>query len=406
MIERKIFSKLKKLYLKPDILALIGARRVGKTTLMKQLFDLEKEQKEFISFDDQIILNLFEENIKEFAKIYVGSNKVLFIDEFQYAKNGGKQLKYLYDTYDIKLVISGSSAPELTIHSLQYLVGRVFIEEIFPISFEEFINYKDKKFLPLLEETTIQSNLLIMPLLEEYLKFGGYPQVILEEVEEDKIHRLKQIVNTYILKEIRDILQYKNSFHFEKLMRILSLQDGSIINKSKISSLLGITIPKLNEMLDILEKTYVISQLKPYTNMKVKELIKSSKIYFRDNGFKNYLQDNFKPLNMRLDKGVIYENFILNSLYSIERKVLFYNYKNNSEVDFLVKVPNEQKFIAIEVKSYLESPKVQRGLYSYLEKYAPIKTIIFNETIVGEHRLNNFDFDFKFYSSIFNIRFN
>ncbi|MCH8520293.1 MAG: ATP-binding protein [Nanoarchaeota archaeon] len=366
MISRTIYPKLQKLYQKPDILALIGARRVGKTTLMTQLFEEEKvKSKLFLSFDDQRILQIFEEDIDEFIRIYIQNNEVVFIDEFQYASEGGKKLKYLYDKLHIKIVISGSSAPELTIQSLQYLVGRVFIEEIHPLSFEEFIEYKNPTKLPLLNKVTQSSISLIKPFLEEYLTYGGYPQVILENSQEDKILRLKQIVNTYLLKEIRDILQYKDSHKFEKLLSILAMQDGSIVNKSKLSSLLEISNQKLNEMIEVLEKTYVLTQVKPYTNTKVKELIKSPKIYFKDTGFKNYLLNEFKPISMRIDKGVLYENFILHSLLYLEQKVLFYNYKNSSEVDFLIQKSNNS-YVAIEVKSYLQTPKVERGLYSYI----------------------------------------
>lgn len=404
MIERTIYKRLQRLYQKPDILALIGARRVGKTTLMNMLYNAEnKRKKTFLSFDDQKILQIYEEDIDEFIRIFIQDNKVLFIDEFQYANNGGKKLKYLYDKLGIKIVISGSSAPELTIQSLQYLVGRVFIEEIQPISFKEFVAYKDKSKLELIEKITSSSIALIKPLLEEYLTYGGYPQVILETTHEDKKLRLKQIVNTYLLKEIRDILQYKDSYKFEKLLSILAMQDGSILNKSKLSSLLEISNQKLNEMIEVLEKTYVLTQLKPYTNTKVKELIKSPKIYFKDLGFKNYLLNEFKPISNRLDKGVVYENFILNSLHYLEQKVLFYNYKNSSEVDFLVEVTKES-YIAIEVKSHLETPKVERGLYSYIEKYKPVKTIIFNENIVTKnYELHNYTFTFEYFTSIFSI---
>lgn len=403
MIERSIYKRLKILYQKPDILALIGARRVGKTTLMNKLFEEEQNpSKIFISFDDQKALHLFEEDVQEFIRIYVQNNQILFIDEFQYASEGGKKLKYLYDKLNLKIVISGSSSSELSIQSLQYLVGRVFIEEIYPISFKEFVQYKDPTKLPLLEKVTSSSISLIKPLFEEYLTYGGYPQVLLENTHEEKQLRLKQIVNTYLLKEIRDILQYRDSYKFEKLLSILAMQDGCILNKSKLSSLLGISNQKINEMIEVLEKTYIITQVRPYTNTKVKELIKSPKIYFRDLGFKNYLLQEFKDISLRIDKGIIYETFILNSLLYLEQKVLFYNYKNSSEVDFLIQKSNNS-YIAIEVKSYLEKPKVERGLYSYIENYKPEKIIVFNENITEEVTLHKYNFSFHYFSTVFSI---
>ncbi len=402
MIERKVLKKLRNLYSKPDILALIGVRGVGKTTLMRVLFDEEKsERKVFLSFDDVEILRLFEEDIKGFASLYFESYDFIFIDEFQYAREGGKKLKYLYDTFGKKIVISGSSAAELTIQSLSYLVGRVFVEEILPVSFEEFLSFKDKKLVGLIGGVSSSSLPLVRPYFEEYLKFGGYPQVIVEKSEDEKISRLKQIVNTYLLKEIRDILQYKDSILFEKLLSVLALQDGSILNKSKVSSLLGISILKLDELLDVLEKTYVIYRLRPFKDGSVKELIKSPKIYFRDLGFKNYLISEFKEISSRLDKGVLYENFVLNSLLFMGKRVYFYNYKNSSEVDFLFET--EGGVVAVEVKSFLPSAKVERGLYSYLAKYSPKKVVVLNESVFGDFELNGYGFSFLHFINIFGL---
>ena len=395
MIQRTVLKKLKELYKQPDILALVGARRVGKTTLMKLLYEKESKPKEFMSFDDHEILRLFEENIKEFAKLYEG--KILFIDEFQYSKNGGKKLKYLYDLHNFKIIISGSSAPELTIQSLNYLVGRVFVVEIPPISFEEYIKYKDDKLISLIKNITTETLPLIKPYFEEYLTYGGYPQVILEKTPEEKKQRLKQIVDTYLLKEIRDILQFKDSVLFEKLLKLLALEHGSMVNKSKLSSLLGISIPKLNEMLDVLTKTYVISLIKPYKNSKIKQLIKTPKLYFLDNGFRNTLLDNFKEINYRADKGFVYEGFILHSLLYKEKDVLFYNYKNSSEVDFLVDE------VAIEVKSNLTKPKIERGMYSFLDKYSPKDIIVYNENVFEKEVFNEHKVNFKHFIEIFNI---
>ncbi|MFT4312699.1 MAG: ATP-binding protein [Candidatus Woesearchaeota archaeon] len=397
MIQREIYPKLQKLYQKPDILALVGSRRVGKTTLMHLLFEAETRQKEFLSFDDQEVLSLFQTNIKEFANLYVQPNSVLFIDEFQYAKEGGKQLKYLYDTYDIKVVISGSSSPELTIQSLSYLVGRVFIVTIYPLTFKEFLKYKEKKYLPILKNPTKQTIPLIQSYFEEYLQFGGYPQVVLEKTTSEKIQRLKQIVNTYLLKEIRDILQYKDSVLFERFLKVLALQEGGVLNKSKLSSLLDIHIHKVTEILHVLEQTFIITQLQPYQNTKIKELIKSAKLYFQDSGFRNVLLNNFNTIHQRIDKGVIYEQFILQTLKQSEKSMKFYNYKNSSEVDFLL------DDLPIEVKSHISAAKIERGFYSYLDKFNPRSAIVFNENIIEDITVNRTRVEFKHFFSVFSV---
>lgn len=396
MIPRTVYPHLQHLYKKPDILALVGSRRVGKTTLMEMLYVGESKKKVFLSFDDQKTLRLFEDDIDAFAKVHVVPNDVIFIDEFQYAKSGGQLLKYLYDTFKKKIVISGSSTPELTINSLSYLVGRVFVVPIYPLSFDEFLGYKDSSLVSVLKDKVSSSTLeLIQPHFEEYVLYGGYPQVVLEDSLEDKKERLNQIVNTYLLKEIRDILQYKDSGLFYKLLKTIALESGGMINKHTISSVLDISFVKLNEMLDVLEKTFVIQKLHPYANKKIKELVKSPKFYVADNGFRNMLLDDFRPLSTRVDKGVLYENFLLQSLR--DESLFFYNYKNSSEVDFLIEKP--EGLIAIEAKSYLPKPKLSRGLHEFISKYSPIKVIVFNESIFEIAEVNGVSVDFKHYVS-------
>jgi len=149
MIERNYFKLIEEELKEKEITALIGSRQVGKTTIMEYLYQKIKEKSCFLSFDDIETLNMFENNFKLFEEQYVKKYSIIFIDEIQYSKTSGQKLKYCYDKYKIKFFISGSSSPELSINSLQYLVGRVNIINIYSISFEEYINYisKDKIFL-------------------------------------------------------------------------------------------------------------------------------------------------------------------------------------------------------------------------------------------------------------------
>ena len=122
----------------------MGERQCGKTTLMKHIL-LGLKNAKFITFEDREILEFFYKDLKSFIELYVKNNKYLFIDEFQYAKQGGKQLKYIYDNFDVKIIISGSSSSDLSIHSIKYLVGRIFVFTLYPFSFGEFLSYKDGK---------------------------------------------------------------------------------------------------------------------------------------------------------------------------------------------------------------------------------------------------------------------
>lgn len=402
MIKRNIYSKLKKYIKKKEILALIGSRQVGKTTLMKQLFEEDKRKKKFISFDSETDLNLFENNIEDFIKLHVKNYDILFIDEFQYAKLGGKQLKYIYDTYGTKVIISGSSAPELTIQSLSYLVGRVFIFTIYPISFTEYLTYTNKDLLEIYNnKVSLENKHLFDDFFKKFLQFGTYPQVITQKSEEDKKFVLNSLTSNYLLKEIKDILAYKSSFEFQNLLKSLALQDGTLLNKSNLGSDLGININKITEMINVLEQTFIVTKLRPVQSKKIKELIKSPKIYFLDYGFKNSLIDNFKPLELRIDKGEILESFILSELLKLDKKVKFYNYKNSSEVDFIIEENNE--LIGIEVKSNLTGLKVERGLREFIKKFSPKKIYIFNLNQEGIINIEDVEVEFLHHLNVAKI---
>lgn len=234
-LERLVFDYLDK----PEIIAILGPRQSGKTTLMKHIFET-LDSAEFISFEDRKTLELFVEDEKSFAELYVKNNRYLFIDEFQYSKEGGKKLKYIYDQFpDTKLIISGSSAPGLTIYGIKYLVGRIFVFNLYPLSFEEFLRYRNETlFDTYLEKTDeIKSYLsnngkmpdISRPLIEmlnevynEYLVYGGYPRVAISKTDDEKKLVLKNIYSTYFLREIKDLLSLTTDFNLSKLIKALS----------------------------------------------------------------------------------------------------------------------------------------------------------------------------------------
>ena len=136
-IERILEGKIVKYLDTREIIAIIGARQCGKTTLMRHIFQGLKNAL-YIDFEDREKLELFETDIDAFCRLFVKNHDYLFIDEFQYAKEGGKKLKYIYDSQHVKIIVSGSSSSELSIKSIRHLVGRVFIFQLNPLSFQEF----------------------------------------------------------------------------------------------------------------------------------------------------------------------------------------------------------------------------------------------------------------------------
>jgi len=231
--------------------------------------------------------------------------------------------------------------------------------------------------------------------------YGTYPKVITEENYDEKKQILTDIINTYLLKEIREILQFKNSFQFELLLKRLSLANGSLLNYSNISGDIDIKLKKVKEMINILNKTYIISILNPYLDNKIKELIKSPKIYFFDLGFKNALTNNFSEIEFRLDKGEIYESFILNAILLNNNKVNFWNYKNEYEMDFVLEKDNE--IFGFEIKSKLNKSKITTSMKKFIETYSPKIVYVLNENIDEEIIYEKSKIIFTNYLNIFSI---
>ncbi len=382
-IERFLEQKVKKYLSKKEIIAIIGARQCGKTTLMKHMFDKLKNTK-FISFEDRDILELFSKDIKGFIELYIKNTKYLFIDEFQYAKQGGKQLKYIYDNFDTKIIISGSSAAELSIQSIKYLVGRIFVFKLFPFSFEEYLKHKERKLYTLYLKEELSQPVIkkINEYYKEFIIYGGYPRVILSKDKEEKIEVLKNIYNTYFLKEIKEILQLSNDFKLNKLIKVLALQTGGITNYHELSSATDFDYNDLLKHLNILKKTFICIESIPFFTNKKKELVKAPKIFFLDNGFRNIVIKNFQKIEDRTDTGEINENFIASELIKKETELKYWRTKTGAEVDFVIEKNN--KLIPIEIKSNIKNFKLTRSFKNFLERYNSIQGFIFSYTYLNK----------------------
>jgi len=176
-IARQLEKKIQKYIKSKEIIAIIGVRQCGKTTLMMHIFNQLKNAK-FLDFEDREKLELFEGDLENFIKLYIKDYDYLFIDEFQYARDGGKKLKYIFDTQKIKIFISGSSSSELSIQSIQYLVGRIFTFQLNPFSFTEILSFKDKQLSGEIFSQQTHSDALIKKfnlLINEFLIYGGFP---------------------------------------------------------------------------------------------------------------------------------------------------------------------------------------------------------------------------------------
>ncbi|MEW6408241.1 MAG: ATP-binding protein [Patescibacteria group bacterium] len=369
----------------PEIIAIVGPRQSGKTTMIRHLLK-DRENAALVSFDDQMILNMFEKNIEDFITAYVKGNQYLFIDEFQYAKNGGKILKYIYDTQKIKIIISGSSTIDLTVQAVKYLVGRILVFPLYPFDFQEFLLVKDKNYLKLYKKykEKIKSEKVdisipqeihkkFLQYYEEYLLFGGYPRVIIEENYETKKEILRNIYNTYFLREVKDILGLIDDYKLNNLIKGLALQIGNLVQYEELSRLSEFSFPSLKKYLNFLERTYICQFIKPFYKNKRIEIVKNPKVYFFDTGLRNVIVNDFRKLNERPDGGTLLENGLAMHFIKSGRKINFWRDKKKNEIDFVIPLENG-KSIAIESKSYLKDALLP-NIKIFKKLYPEIKVI-------------------------------
>ena len=349
--KRKIVNEILKYLKSKEVIVIYGARQVGKTYLLKYLIEHHIKKNTF--YFDLELPNLLElcnqgaENVYKYL-IQKGAEEnqktFLLIDEIQYMENPTKFLKIMHDHYqNIKLIVSGSSTFEIKKKFKESLVGRTVNFEVYPLSFEEFLMFKGKNY-KINKENTDAINAELIRFAEEYIKFGGYPKIVLENSEEKKQIYLSQIISTYIRKDIRDIGHIRNISSFNKLLEILASQSGQLINVLELSNTLKINRETILEYLDLLENTFIIKRITPFHKNLRSELSKNPKVFFLDTGMMHLLWLKEFP---KVVFGNVFETFVFLELMKLNQKINFWRTTNKQEVDFIIK---NKELYAVEVK--------------------------------------------------------
>ncbi|PIQ46393.1 MAG: ATPase [Deltaproteobacteria bacterium CG12_big_fil_rev_8_21_14_0_65_43_10] len=387
MIKRKILSELKSHLSSKEITLLVGARQAGKTTLLRIL---EEELK--VSGHKPVFLNLdieadnvhfkSQDGLLKKIRLEIGNSGFVFIDEIQRKENAGIFLKGIYDqNLSYKFIVSGSGSLELKEKIHESLAGRKRLTELSTISFEEFVNFRtgyqyedrlDDYFRIETEKTAL--------LLEEYLDFGGYPQVMLSDRVEEKTKLINEIYQSYLEKDIRFLLDIKKTDAMTNLFRLVAAQSGSLINVSELSSTLGIAAATVKNYLWYFEKTFIIKKVSPYFANIRKEITKSPLYYFSDLGMKNFATGDFGHVS-RTRIGHLFKNFIFNmlqeKLQDSSSHINFWRTKDGAEVDFIIK--SGSKIIPVEVKyRQIKKPETTRSLQSFISAYQPDTALVVN----------------------------
>ncbi|MBI2459234.1 MAG: ATP-binding protein [Parcubacteria group bacterium] len=348
--QRKLLKILKKQLLSKEIIVLTGMRRVGKTTLYRMIFnEIKSDNKVFLDMENPLEQRIFEEedfnniilNLKEYD-IHQKSKAYIFLDEIQAMPEAVKAIKYLHDHYDVKFFLTGSSSFYLKNLFPESLSGRKFIFELFPLDFEEFLVFKNQKkeFYEDFSDKDKNKNVISFEktkkLYDEYLEYGGFPAVVLEEEKENKKLKLNDIFKSYFEKDVKSLADFKEINVFRDLILLLMQRVGSKVEISKLSSELGVSRETIYSYLAFLEGTYFINLISPFSRNVDREVSGSKKIYLCDNGLLNAFS--------KISGGSLFENAVFNNLKKYG-KICYYQKRTGREIDFIL---NEA--ISLEVK--------------------------------------------------------
>lgn len=326
MIGRILLEGIKKSLFKGKTIFLLGPRQSGKTTLLEMLSKEINEKVLMLDCDEpDIRKDLTDASSTKLASIF-GTAKVVMIDEAQRVKNIGITLKLVHDKLKtVQLVITGSSSMELTGHSNEALTGRKIEFLLLPVATAEMINYTDA-----IKEKR---------LLDQRLLYGMYPGVISEPGDERR--SLNNLSGSYLYKDIFSFQDVRKPEIIESLVEALALQVGHEVSYNELAATLGIDQMTVRRYIDLLEKSFVVFRLRSFSRNLRNELKKSRKIYFYDNGIRNAVIANFNKIDLRTDKGALWENFLvsermklLNNL-QIYPKSYFWRTMQQQEVDYI-----------------------------------------------------------------------
>ncbi len=274
---------------------LMGARQVGKTTLLSSLFP-NNDEILWLNGDEADVRSLFENITSTRLKAIIGTKKVVVIDEAQRIEDIGMKLKLITDNIpEVQLVATGSSSFDLANKVNEPLTGRKWEYKMFPLSFAEMTNHHG-----LLDEKRLIPHRLI---------YGYYPDVVTHTGEEKEI--LKQLSDSYLYKDVLMWEQIKKPDKILKLLQALALQVGSQVSYNELAQLCGLDSKTVEKYIILLEQTFVIFRLGSFSRNLRNELKRSRKIYFYDNGIRNALIANFSQIENRSDIGALWENFLI-----------------------------------------------------------------------------------------------
>lgn len=367
-IKRNLEDRIVKNLSNQRALFILGARQVGKTSLLKMMIEyVGTENAVYFDLENTEHLQGLSGSIPEvvayiLANLPAQEQRIfVFIDEIQYLQDFSKSIKYLVDHYSeqFKLIMTGSSSLLIKKSFTESLVGRKDVFELYPLSFSEYCLFKGEARIAqmLADKSTGSITALhtqqakLNRLIKDYILYGGYPQVVLSDNREEKIRLLRDIVSSYILKDVKYLFRIEKIDQFNHLIRYLAINIGKELNIKSISREIGLYWDTVQKHILALQESYVISQIKPFHKNLSTELRQMPKVYFIDTGVRNTILNSFNDLEIRTDRGELFENYVYNQLFlqkALLTEIKYWKTRSGMEIDFITL--NENKITAYEVK--------------------------------------------------------
>lgn len=357
MIHRILKNQIKNKLKDNKAIIILGARQVGKTTLIKSIFDNDKNA-QYWNGDETDIREMLEKPTSTRLKNLIGKSKTIIIDEAQRIQNIGLCIKIILDNIPhVKVIATGSSSFDISNKINESLTGRKWEFYLYPLSFEEMVKHHG-----------LQNE---KRLLEQRLLYGYYPDIVV--APENAKEKLKLIADNYLYKDILIWENIKKPEKLEKLIKAIALQIGNEVSYNELSEICGLDNETVERYINILEKAFILYRLSPFSNNLRNELKKKRKIYFYDNGIRNAIINNFSPINSRSDKGALFENFI------ITERLKYLHHHNKKWNRYFWRTTNQQEVDYIEINnSYLYAYKIKfspknkvKTPHTFVQKYHP-----------------------------------
>lgn len=369
-INRILFNKLYSEISEPHVSILLGARQVGKTTLLRQLENAARSAGRttaFFNLELSADLERLAGNSRQVLQTLLAAGEVIFIDEFHYLENASKVFKAIYDSgAPVKIYASGSSSIEIHKHLKESLAGRFRKTLVHPLSWPEYQQVSHATWA-------------------HYCQWGGMPGLLHVATDDQRAELLDNIVSTYLTKDIKGLIQEENVRAFNSLLYALAQNQGALVVVANLAREVGLTEPTIARHLDIMHHTYVCSAVPSFSRNLANELKKSRKYYLYDLGIRNALLKDFRAPHGRDDGGVLAETFVfLHLMHQLKpnMEIRFWRTKKGDEVDFII-LKNRIPY-PVEVKLHLADRSVPSGLRRFMTHYktAPFGMVL-NESVTG-----------------------